>query len=68
MKFNIFFKNNTTSPPKNPAINAPKNPELTSTSSGFEKDENVVPALAIAPPTNPTTSPRSISYTHSNIS
>ena len=40
-----------------PASNAPKNPELTNTSSGFPSDVNVVPTLLNAPPTKPTTNP-----------
>lgn len=65
---NIFFKNRITNPPKNPAISAPKNPDVTKFSSELLKDENVVPAFAIAPPTKPTTNPRPISYTHGDIS
>ena len=40
-----------------PAINAPKNPELTKVTSGFVNDANVVPAFATAPPTKPTANP-----------
>ena len=32
-----------------PAINAPKNPELTNVTSEFVKDAKVVPAFATAP-------------------
>ena len=68
MKRNTFFKNKMINPPKNPAISAPKNPELTNTSCGLLKEVKVVPAFAMAPPTNPTTNPWSITNTHCDIS
>ena len=46
---NTFLNKRTTYPPIKPAINAPKNPELTNVTSGFDKDANVVPAFATAP-------------------
>ena len=49
IKLNIFLNNKMTRPPKNPAIKAPKNPELTNTSSGLLKEVKVVPAFAMAP-------------------
>ena len=57
MNLNNLFKNLIINPPKKPAIKAPKNPELISTSSEFIRDEKVVPAFAIAPPTIPTANP-----------
>ena len=44
-------------PPTNPAINAPKNPELTSVTVLSVNEANVVPCTASIPPTNPTANP-----------
>ena len=42
MNLNNFFKSLIINPTKKPAIKAPKNPELISTSSEFIRDEKVV--------------------------
>ena len=47
-------------PPTNPAINAPKNPELTSVTVLSVNEANVVPCTASIPPTNPTPYPAKV--------